>query len=211
MSRHARKLVVTAVALACVLMAAPVAADDGHEPPTGPGPDARVGVLLADHGEPPEYNAWTYESFRDFFDHLMHMGVVPGWLRLLDTGTMLYDAGCPGCPEPRPGPRLVDAWLRSHDGPAVFVPASGEMAAHYVLPAGPGLQEPDIFELVGLGAWDEWRRMGGRSPNYDEKLAKKDAVVEHLGHVYGDRVVFRAGYGIDPRIGGGRQGIREGR
>lgn len=208
MGCHALKLV-AAVGLACVLGAAPVAADEDHRPPTGPASTGRVGVLLADHGEPPEYNEWTYESFRDFFHHLMHMGVVPEWLRLIDTGTMLYDAGCPGCPEPRPNPRLVDAWLTPHHGPAVFVPASDDIAAHYVLPAGPGFGEADIFELVGLGAWDEWRRMGGRSPNYDEKLAKKNAVVEHLGDVYGDEVVFRAGYGIDPRIGGGRQGIRE--
>lgn len=51
--------------------------------------------------------------------------------------------------------------------------------------------------------------MGGRSPNYDEKLPKKEAVIERLRAAYGASVAVRVGYAIDPRIGGGRQGIRE--
>ena len=186
-------------------------AHDGHPPSTAAAapPGGRVGVLLADHGEPPEYNAWTYESFREFFSHLIAMGVVPRWLTALETGTILYDADCPACEEPSDSPRLVDAWLRPHDGPAAFVPASDSLAAHYVVPGGPGFREPDIFEHVGLSAWDEWQRMGGRSPNYDEKLPKKGAVIDRLRDRYGDDVAVRIGYGIDPRIGGGRQGIRE--
>lgn len=69
--------------------------------------------------------------------------------------------------------------------------------------------EPDIYEHVGRSAWHEWQRMGGRSPNYDEKLVKKRAVIDRLRAAYGDDVAIRVGYGIDPRIGGGRQGIRE--
>lgn len=137
------------------------------------------------------------------------MGVVPSWLRVLDTGTVLMDADCPACESPSASPRLTDAWLRPHEGPALFVPASDSLPAHYVQPAGPGRGEPDIFEHVGLQAWQEWRAMGGRSPNYDEKLAKKRAVIERLQAVYGDRIAIRVGYGIDPRIGGGHQGIRE--
>lgn len=179
-----------------------------HPPPVPPsGP--RVGVLLADHGEPPEYNADTYESFREFFEHLLEMEVVPSWLRHVDTGTVAYDLHCPACDEPSTDPQLVDAWLRRHEGPAAFVPASDTIPAHYVIPGGPGLREPDIFEHVGLGAWHEWQQMGGRSPNFDEKLAKKKAVVQRLEAAYGDRIAIRVGYGIDPRIGGGRQGIRE--
>lgn len=207
------KSLLAALALAAVVVTgAPLArAHNGevHPPPAAPVGDGRIGVLLADHGEPPEYNADTYGSFREFFDHLLHMGVMPKWLRALETGTILTDADCPGCDTPSAEPRLVDAWLRAHDGPAAFVPASDSLPAHYVRPGGPGLGEPDIFEHIGLQAWQEWRQMGGRSPNYDEKLAKKKAVVERLQASYGDRIAVRVGYGIDPRIGGARQGIRE--
>ena len=194
------------------LAAAPsVRADGDHEHGAEaiPATDGRVGVLLADHGEPPEYNEWTYESFREFFAHLIGMGIIPKWLTALETGTVLFDADCPACEEPSDSPRLIDAWLRPHDGPAAFVPASDSLPAHYVLPGGPGFREPDIYEHVGLSAWHEWQRMGGRSPNYDEKLVKKTAVVERLRAAYGDNLAVRVGYGIDPRIGGGRQGIRE--
>lgn len=190
---------------------APIARAHNGEvhPPQAPNSGRRTGVLIADHGEPPEYNAHTYESFREFFGHLFDMGVIPPWLRLLDTGTILMDADCPKCEKPFASPRLVDAWLVAHEGPAAFVPASDSLPAHYVRPAGRGGGEPDIFEHVGLQAWQEWRAMGGRSPNYDEKLAKKQAVIERLRAAYGDRIAIRVGYGIDPRIGGGHQGIRE--
>lgn len=209
-----RRFLVAAVLvlLGIGLAAAPVVRAEGDHDhgdagaATGTG---RVGVLLADHGEPPEYNAWTYESFREFFDHLIAMGVIPDWLTALETGTILYDADCPACEEPSDSPRLVDAWLRPHDGPAAFVPASDSLPAHYVLPGGPGFREPDIYEHVGLSAWHEWQRMGGRSPNYDEKLTKKTAVMDRLRAAYGDDLAIGVGYGIDPRIGGGRQGIRE--
>jgi hypothetical protein len=205
-----RARLITAVVATLALSAPLAVAHEGEvHPPPAPTAAPRVGVLIADHGEPPEYNADTYESFREFFGHLIEMGVVPQWLRVLDTGTVLMDAECPACEAPSTEPRLVDAWLRAHDGPAVFVPASSSLPAHYVLPTGPGRGEPDIFEHVGLQAWQEWRAMGGRSPNYDEKLAKKTAVIERLTERYGDRLAIRVGYGIDPRIGGGRQGIRE--
>ena len=182
---------------------------DGHGSDTAAATPSRVGVLLADHGEPPEYNAWTYESFREFFQHLIDMGLIPAWLTALETGTILYDADCLACTEASDSPRLIDAWLRPHDGPAVFVPASDSLAAHYVLPGGPGFREPDIFEHVGLAAWHEWQRMGGRSPNYDEKLPRKQEVIRRLQATYGDKLAIRVGYMIDPRFGGGRQGVRE--
>ena len=201
------------VLLGAGLAAAPaVRADDddhGHGGTSATAAGARVGLLLADHGEPPEYNEWTYESFREFFSHLIAMGIIPSWLTALETGTILYDADCPACGERSDSPRLIDAWLRPHEGPAAFVPASDSLPAHYVLPGGPGLREPDIYEHVGLAAWHEWQRMGGRSPNYDEKLVKKNEVVRRLTATYGNRLAVRVGYGIDPRIGGGRQGIRE--
>ncbi len=169
-----------------------------------------VGVLIADHGEPPVYNEDTYESFRAFLDHLMTMGVIPSWLRHVDTGTILQDKHCYDCNSPAVDGHRIDAWLTRQEGPAAFVPRTSEsLPAHYVMPAGPGLREPDIFEHGGLQVWDEWRRMGGRSPNYDEKLSRKREVIKRLRASYGERLAVRVGYGIDPRIGGGRQGLRQ--
>lgn len=178
-----------------------------NERNTGPGD---VGLLLVDHGEPPEYNEFTYWSFRAFFDHLIDMGLIPSWLRAIDTGTVLANRNCYGCePDPGHAPDLIDAWLHQHDDPAVFVPASDQLPAHYVKPGGPGLGEPDIFEHIGLAAWHEWEQMGSRSPNYDQKLAQKNAVIDKVRRTFGQDLPIRIGYGIDPRIGGGHQGIRE--
>lgn len=179
--------------------------------PAGAGPDRRatpsVGVLLVDHGEPPEYNELTYESFRAFFDHLIEMGLIPSWVKLLDSGTVTQDVGCFDCPQPSVQPELMDAWLDPHPAGA-YVPASDSLPAHYVVPGGPGLGEPDIFEHVGLTAWHEWEVMGGRSPNYDQKLPKKLAVIERLRARYGEDLPIEIGYGIDPRIDGQRQDVR---
>lgn len=169
--------------------------------------DPVVGVLLVDHGEPPEYNEDTYESFRQFFDHLIEMGLIPSWVKLLDSGTVTQDAGCFGCAQPSAQPELMDAWLDPHPAGA-YVPASDSLPAHYVVPGGPGLGEPDVFEHVGLTAWHEWEVMGGRSPNYDQKLPKKLAVIERLRDRYGDDLPIAIGYGIDPRIDGKHQNVR---
>lgn len=186
-----------------LITAAPGAA--GANGPSRQTPD--IGVLLVDHGEPPEYNELTYESFREFFAHLIEMGLIPSWVTLLDSGTVTQDTGCFGCSEPSAQPELIDAWLDPHPA-GVYVPASDTLPAHYVVPGGPGLGEPDIFEHVGLTAWHEWEVMGGRSPNYDQKLPKKLEVVERLRERYGDELPVEIGYGIDPRIDGKRQNVR---
>ena len=169
----------------------------------------RIGLLIVDHGEPPEYNELTYWSFREFFDHLIEMGLIPSWVRSIDNGTVVQDRDCYAC-EPADTPHYIDAWLGSHDGPAMFVPASESTPAHHVVPGGPGLGEPDIFEHVGLGAWHEWELMGGRSPNYDQKLVKKKRLIEWVRSRHGGRVPVSVAYGIDPRINGTRRGLRRG-
>lgn len=196
-------LTLAAVALVAAL-GVPAAAHPGR-PSEGTTP--RVGVLVADHGEPPEYNADTYYSFREFFAHLIEMGFIPRWVTLLDAGTVLHDRLCPACDAPRADPELIDAWLRPHQRPAMFVPSSDRLPAHYVTATGPGLGEPDIYEHVGLMARLEWEQMGGRSPNYDQKLPKKAAVIRRLRDAYGQDLSVRVGYGIDPRLGGGHQGL----
>lgn len=198
MRTHAKRTLAALVCAVAALTAAPAAAGEGRP---------SIGVLLVDHGEPPEYNEDTYESFREFFDHLIEMGLVPSWVKLVDTGTVLQDTGCFSCPAPAAQPELVDAWLRPHPAGA-YVPESDSTPAHYVMPGGPGLGEPDVFEHVGLTARHEWEVMGGRSPNYDQKLPKKLEVIDRLRERYGDDVPVAIGYGIDPRIGGERQNVK---
>lgn len=190
------------ILFSAVLIASGVPATAAQAKPT-------TGVLIVDHGEPPEYNELTYESFRKFFDHLIEMGLIPAWLKYLDAGTVTVDLNCPFCGEASSDPRLMDAWLDPHDGPGAFVPPSDSLPAHYVVPGGPGLGEPDIFEHVGLQVWHEWELMGGRSPNFDQKLPKKLAAIETLRRRYGNDLPIRVGYGIDPRLEGRRMDIRK--
>ena len=204
MRRLIAPLAVAAAAFAFAFAGEAVAQDHAHHGSAAPAAPAapsagRVGLLLADHGEPPVYDENTYWSFRDFVDGLMHAGVIPPYLRNVDAGTITHEHHG----------TLLDAWLRPHEGPGVPVPASDNVAAHRVIPGGPGLGEPDIFEHAGLQTFEEYRRMGGRSPNYDEKLPRTEALVAALRNRYGPRLAIRGGAMIDPRIGGGRQGIRE--
>ena len=102
----------------------------------------------------------------------------------------------------------MDAWLDAHDEPVGYVPGSDNSPAHYIAAGGPGLGEPDIFEHVGLQAMHEWELMGGTSPNFGQKLPKKEAVIRRLRADFPD-VPIRVGYGIDPRLEGRSQGLRQ--
>lgn len=196
----------TAFVLAAALCLGVVAAPSS---PARPGvKKPKVGVLLVDHGEPPVYNEDTYESFREFFAHLIEMGLIPSWVTAIDAGTVTQDVECFSCDQVDPNAQLMDAWLDPQTGPGVYVPASDSAPAHYAVAGGPGLGEPDIFEHVGLTAWHEWEVMGGRSPNYDQKLPKKLEVSERLHARFGDDLPIYIGYGIDPRIDGKRQNVR---
>jgi hypothetical protein len=197
--------------LLALVVAAPAAAQhEGHgQAPAPTAGTGRVGLLIADHGEPPVYNRDTYESFRAFVSHLMDMGVIPPWLRSVDLGTVLQDPDCPFCEGQKLAGGFIDAWLDPQAGPAAHVPESGSLPGHHLMPGGPGAGEPDVFEHGGLQTWNEWRLMGGRSPNYDQKLRKKQLAIKRLRARYGQRLPIRVGYGIDPRIGGGRQGVAQ--
>jgi hypothetical protein len=168
----------------------------------------RIGLLIADHGEPPVYNADTYESFRAFIEHLIEMGVIPSQLKAIDTGTILQDPDCFACSALDSQPPFINAWVESSDGAAAWSPGSGDdLSAHRFFPGGHGQGEPDIFEHGGLTTWNEWRLMGGTSPNYAQKLAKKQIAIKRLQRRYGKRLMISVGYGIDPRIDGGVQNL----
>jgi hypothetical protein len=167
----------------------------------------RIGVILLDHGEPPEYNEHTYYSFRDFAHSLIEMGMIPQAALRAKRGTILMDRNNIFAPEPRPDPELIDAWLTPHAGPAEFVPARKKILglipaprqAHYLLKgAGPGSDEPDFYQFYGFEVYRRWLMMNNHSPFYEQTQPQKEEVRRRLEAKYGDRLLVRYAYGIDP-------------
>lgn len=163
---------------------------------------ASVGVLIVDHGEPVEFNEVTYESFREFLSHLiLRVGAIPPFvLAGPPNATILQDRGCYACQPPRSNPDLVDAWGRDFDGPATFMPATPHSVAHFrSVNPGPGVAEPDFYEHAGHSTRVEWEAMGNHSPNYEQKLVEKQAVIRELNDRYSRYdLAFRVGYHIHP-------------
>jgi len=82
----------------------------------------RIGVVLLDHGEPPEYNEHTYYSFRNFATSLIDMGFIPKIVLRFDRGTILQDRNKIYAEKPSSNPALIDAWLHPSKGFAHFIP-----------------------------------------------------------------------------------------
>ena len=171
----------------------------------------KVGVILLDHGEPPEYNEHTYYSFRDFSTSLIEMGFIPKFVLRFDRGTILQDQNEFYAARRSPSPELIDAWLHPYEGPSTFIPEAKRLRitwsgiypkgtrAHYLArKAGPGYHEPDFYEMYGFEIYDRWRCMGGLSPFYGQTQPQKWEVAKRLKERYGDEVVVRYAYGIDP-------------
>jgi hypothetical protein len=168
---------------------------------------SRIGVILLDHGEPPEYNAETYYSFRNFAKSLITMGMIPKVALKAKNGTILMDRNNLFALKPHPTPDLIDAWLKSHPGPAKFVPARKKILklfpaprkAHYLLEKkGPFKDEPDFFQLYAFEVYQRWEQMQNHSPFYEQTQPQKEEVRRLLQKKYGDKVLIRFAYGIDP-------------
>jgi len=167
----------------------------------------RIGVILLDHGEPPEYNEYTYYSFRNFAQSLIMMRMIPEAVLRAKRGTILMDGNNIFATEPRPNPDLIDAWLKRHTGPAGFVPARKKIlglipaprGAHYLLKGtGPGRDEPDFYQFYGFEVYRRWLLMNNHSPFYEQTQPQKEEVRRRLEEKYGDRLLVRFAYGIDP-------------
>jgi hypothetical protein len=167
----------------------------------------RIGVILLDHGEPPECNEYTYYSFRDFARSLITMGMIPEVVLRAKRGTILMDRNKIFATEPHPNPDLIDAWLRPHTGSVEFVlprkkilgliPAPRK--AHYLLKrTGPGQDEPDFYQFYGFEVYRRWLLMNNHSPFYEQTQPQKEKVRRRLEEKYGDRLLVRFAYGIDP-------------
>ncbi len=167
----------------------------------------RIGVILLDHGEPPQYNEHTYYSFRNFAQSLIEMGIIPEVALKAKRGTILMDRNKIFSTEPHPDRELIDAWLKPHTGPAGFIPARRKILglipapreAHYLLKGmGPGRDEPDFYQFYGFEVYARWLLMDNLSPFYNQTQPQKEEVRRRLENKYGDRVMVRFAYGIDP-------------
>ena len=168
---------------------------------------SRIGVILLDHGEPPEYNEHTYYSFRGFAQSLVSMGMIPTVALKAKRGTILVDRKNIFGKDPRRNPELIDAWLALHNKPASFIRARKKIfglipaprEAHNLLKkAGPGKDEPDLYQLYGFEIYRRWLLMNNHSPFYEQTQPQKEEVRQRLEERYGDRVLVRFAYGIDP-------------
>ena len=82
----------------------------------------RLGVILLDHGEPPEYNEHTYHSFKNFATSLINMGFIPKIVLKFDRGSILQDSRNIYAETPSTNPALIDARLHPYNGLTHFIP-----------------------------------------------------------------------------------------
>ncbi len=167
----------------------------------------KIGIILLDHGEPPEYNEYTYNSFRNFAHSLIMMGMIPKVVLKAKRGTILMDRKKIFAKEPQTNPELIDAWLRPHNVPAEFIQARKKIfklipaprEAHYLLKnAGSGSNEPDFYQFYGFEIYRRWLLMNNHSPFYEQTQPQKEEVKRRLEEKYGDQIIVRYAYGIDP-------------
>ncbi|MHA2473192.1 MAG: ferrochelatase [Promethearchaeota archaeon] len=167
----------------------------------------KIGVILLGFGEPPEYNEYTYYSFRNLAKSLIKIGIIPKIALKAKRGTILMDRNNIFSKAPSSTPDLIDAWLKPHGEFTKFIPARKKILglipapreAHYLLKGkGPGLEEPDFYQFYGLGICRKWLLMGNHSPFYEQTQPQKIEVKQRLEKKYGDQLVIRFAYGNDP-------------
>ncbi|MFQ5909240.1 MAG: ferrochelatase [Thermoplasmata archaeon] len=122
-------------------------------------------------------------------------------------GTILMDRNRIFSEDPGWDPDLIDAWLGTHSAPAKFVPARKKIlglipaprkAHHLLAGTGPGKDEPDFYQFYGFSVYRRWLLMGNHSPFFGQTQPQKEEVRRRLEEKYGDGVMVRFAYGIDP-------------
>lgn len=167
----------------------------------------KIGILLLDMGEPPEYDEHTYYSFRNYAETLVNVGIVDKKVLKEDKGTILQKK-VNLFPSEEPSDRaMVDAWLKEHKEKATTSRRKkgfrGPMpqivdSYSYLKNKGPGKGEPDFYEMYAFEVCRRWHLMQGFSPYYHQSLAVKEHVKKMLEKKFGDRIAVRFAYGMDP-------------
>jgi len=171
------------------------------------GNSEKLGILLLDLGEPPEYDENTYYSFRDYAEALVDVGLVSKEFLVEDRGTVLMDRKSLNLGDDSKGSELLDAWLKPINGksskarkrPAVsgIIRESTE-GQRYLRKKGRGQGEPDFYEMYGFDVFQKWQMMGGSSPFHDQSLSIKNEVKQQLENKFGKKIAVRLAYGMDP-------------
>ncbi len=171
------------------------------------GTSEKIGILLLDMGEPPEYNERTYYSFRSYVEALVNIGFVDKKVLKEDKGTILQKRENLFPYDSTAGPELVDAWLKPHKEKAS---TSRKKKGHpgilpqlvdsysYLKAKGPGKGEPDFYEMYGFEVCRRWQLMRGFSPYYHQALKVKEHVKKMLEKKFEDKIAVRFAYGQDP-------------
>ncbi|MCK5292472.1 MAG: ferrochelatase [Thermoplasmata archaeon] len=166
-----------------------------------------IGILLLDLGEPPEYDEYTYYSFRDYAKTLVDIGLISKEFLEEDRGTVLMDRESLNLDNGTNGSEYLDAWLKPVKGsgakprkkPAVSGIIRGSTEGQrYLRNKGRGRGEPDFYEMYGFDVCQKWQMMGGRSPFFDQSMSIKDEVRDGLETSYGKKISVRMAYGMDP-------------
>ncbi len=168
---------------------------------------SKIGILLLDVGEPPEYNESTYSSFRDYIETLVDVGMVSREALKEDRGTVLRSKGSLGLDDGKGKKTMVDAWLNPFKGkfvtPRKKPPIPGIIREsmddiRFLKDDGKGQGEPDFYEFYGFDVCRKWQMMKGSSPFHEQSLTIKEDVKRHLERKYGKKVAVRMAYGMDP-------------
>jgi hypothetical protein len=133
----------------------------------------------------------------------MYPMVVGMMIPMVDGGTLLVDKDEPFATEPKEDPNLIDAWGNAYEGedyrwvhiPEGEFPMLGPLFSYYQVPGGPGEDESDFWEYVGLTMYGFYQQMGGHNPGQERELRIMDAVEEQLREEYGDEILIKRGYG----------------
>jgi protoheme ferro-lyase len=176
----------------------------------------KIGIMLLDLGEPPEYDEFTYYSFRDYAKTLVDVGLVNRKFLEEDRGTILMDKKSLNLENGADGSQLVDAWLNPISGksskarrkpPVSHIIRESTEGQRYLRKEGRGRGEPDFYEMYGFDVCQKWQMMGGRSPFFDQSMFIKDEVKDSLETKFGKKISVRMAYGMDPVPGKKRQTV----
>jgi hypothetical protein len=139
------------------------------------------------------------------------MGFIPRIALRSDKGTILQEKNNLYSNKPSPKPNLIDTKLQPYFEPAKYVQEAKKLRItldglypkgtkpHYLAKKkGPGYGEPDFYEAYGFEIHHRWQQMGGRSPYYDQTQPQREEVAKRLMERYGDEILVRYAYGIDP-------------
>lgn len=171
------------------------------------GTSKKIGIVLLDMGEPPEYNEHTYYSFRDYAEALVNIGVVKKEFLNMDKGTILMDRKKVFPEHESDSRQLINAWLRPYKGKAstirkVSMPSeilSEKTKSYYVQRnGGRGKGEPDFYEMYGFDICRRWQLMGGSSPYHHQTLLIKENVKALLEKKFKGKILVKFAYGMDP-------------